>query len=333
MKENGKRNPTLICVDAGTTNTRVWLVREGEILAKEQAMVGVRDTARDGSNARLQQALRDLISKVRLGRENAVPNCVIAAGMITSPLGLMEIPHAPAPAGAAILARSTTSRQFPSITDLPVYLIPGVRIGPLPCDVETVTETDVIRGEETLCVGLNALGKLGPEGTLFNLGSHWKVIKLDRDARVAEGVTSMAGEMIHTTQTQTILADAVPHERPAELDPIWLAAGMGEQRRSGLARALFCVRLLHQRSDGTAEQRLAYLIGAYLASDLDALLRKNIFRPGAPVSITGGGPIAEAWKQALDEHSVSATLVGESEVESAMMAGFSEIARNIFSLS
>jgi 2-dehydro-3-deoxygalactonokinase len=329
MMQNDKRQHTLICVDAGTTNTRVWLTRDGEILAKRQATVGVRDTARDGSNERLQQALRDLIADVRSGTEDDPPACVIAAGMITSPLGLAEVPHVPAPAGTELLARSTTLRRFPAVTELPVYLIPGVRVGPLPCDLETVTDADVIRGEETLCVGMNATGKLGPGGALLNLGSHWKVIKIDQTAKIVESVTSMAGELIHTTQTQTILADAVPQERPAELDPAWLDAGMREQRRSGLARALFCIRLLHQRSDGTADQRFAYLIGAYLASDLDALSQRGIFSPKSQVSITGGGPIAAAWKRALDENSISSSLINEQHVETAMLAGFSQIAKSI----
>src|SRR5262245_9633540 len=273
MNENDNINRPLVCVDAGTTNTRVWLARNGQLIAKTQTSVGVRDTARDGSNQRLQNALRELIAQLENAGDS--PSSVIAAGMITSPLGLVEVPHVPAPAGLAELAASVEHHNFPGITDLPVFLIPGVRCGPVPCDQETVFTADVIRGEETLLFGLSAIGKLGPRSTLLNLGSHWKVIKLDDESRIESSVTSMSGELIHTAQTQTILADAVPGERPAELSQSWLEAGMREQRRSGLARALFCVRLLHQRSSGSADERLAFLIGAFLASDFDALLSRK----------------------------------------------------------
>ena len=111
-----------------------------------------------------------------------------------------------------------------------------------------------------LLVGLHALGLIEPQSTLLNLGSHWKVIEFDARARIASSVTSMTGELIHTAQTQTILAGSVPQTRPDALDQTWLEAGMREQRRSGLARALFCVRLLEQGSDGSAEQRLSFLI-------------------------------------------------------------------------
>jgi 2-keto-3-deoxy-galactonokinase len=39
-----------ICIDTGTTNTRIWLLRGDEILARANAMVGVRDTALESSS-------------------------------------------------------------------------------------------------------------------------------------------------------------------------------------------------------------------------------------------------------------------------------------------
>jgi 2-dehydro-3-deoxygalactonokinase len=319
----------LICVDAGTTNTRVWLTAGDHVIARAQTGVGVRDTARDGSSARLRGALRELINQVRDDSRHRgfaeSPDCVIAAGMFTSPLGLAEVPHVPAPADLNDLAAATRRYSFPDITDLPILLIPGVRSGPRECELETVGATDVMRGEETLCVGLAAIGLLKPRGTLLNLGSHWKVIRFDQDARIASSVTSMSGELIYVTQTQTILAGSVPQSRPTALYPTWLEAGMREQRRSGLARALFCVRLLEQGSDGSAEQRLSFLIGAYLASDIDAMVSRGLINPGSAVVIAGGGVIADAWRDALVASSVSATTLNDMEVENAILTGFQRV--------
>ncbi|HEU0179340.1 MAG TPA: 2-dehydro-3-deoxygalactonokinase [Blastocatellia bacterium] len=321
----------LICVDAGTTNTRVWLTAGALIIARTQTGVGVRDTARDGSSERLRNALRELIDRVRGDARDQgfaqSPECVIAAGMITSPLGLAEVPHVPTPAGLNELAAAARHYSFPEITDLPILLIPGARSGPRRCDPETVGTTDVMRGEETLLVGLHALGLLAPRSTLLNLGSHWKVIKFDERARIASSVTSMTGELIHTAQTQTILAGSVPQMRPSAIDQTWLESGMREQRRSGLARALFCVRLLEQGSDGSAEQRLSFLIGAFLASDMDAMLSRRLLDPDGAVVIAGGGVIAEAWRGALVQSSIRAITLSDSEVENATLAGL----RRLFS--
>jgi len=319
----------LICVDAGTTNTRVWLTVGDQVVARAQAGVGVRDTARDGSSARLRNALRELINQVQGAALNRgcgqSPECVIAAGMITSPLGLTEIPHVTAPAGLNDLAAATRPHSFTEITGLPILLIPGVRYGPRPCDQDTVGTTDLMRGEETLVIGLGALGLLKPRSTLLNLGSHWKVIKLDRDARIESSVTSMTGELIHTAQTQTILASSVPPARPSVIDRTWLEAGMREQRRSGLARALFCVRLLEQGSESSAEQRLAFLLGAFLASDMDAMYARGLLDSQGAVVITGGGAIAEIWRGALAQNSMPAIALNDSEVEKALLTGFRRI--------
>src|SRR5262245_2733310 len=184
MTSGEAREICLICVDAGTTNTRVWLTVGDQVVARAQVGVGVRDTARDGSSARLRDALRELIIQVRDDARNRgfaqSPECVIAAGMITSPLGLAEVPHVMAPAGLNDLAVATRPHGFPEITGLPILLIPGVRCGPRPCDQDTAGDTDLMRGEETLVIGLNAIGLLKPRSTLLNLGSHWKLIKLDQ---------------------------------------------------------------------------------------------------------------------------------------------------------
>jgi 2-dehydro-3-deoxygalactonokinase len=321
----------LVCVDAGTTNTRVWLTAGGRVIARARAGVGVRDTARDGSSERLRDALRELIGLVRGDARDQgfaqSPECVIAAGMITSPLGLAEVSHVPTPAGLKELAAATRQHSFPEITDLPILLIPGARSGPRQCDPETAGTTDVMRGEETLLIGLHALDLIAPRSTLLNLGSHWKVIEFDARARIASSVTSMTGELIHTAQTQTILAGSVPQARPNVIDQTWFEAGMREQRRSGLARALFCVRLLEQGSDGSAEQRLSFLIGAFLASDMDAMVSRGLFDSAGKVVIAGGGVIAEAWRRALTQNSMRAIALNDSEVENALLTGF----RRIFS--
>ena len=313
---------TAIFIDTGTTNTRVWLVRGTEILAHKTAMMGVRDSAREGSTTRLRDCLRELIADVQT-TEKAV--CAIAAGMITSALGLADVPHIAAPAGIAELAAATQRHTFSDVTDLPVLLVPGIGSGPAKCDFHSVTDVDVMRGEETLCAGLVQLGLAPLPCTVLNLGSHWKAIQLDAEGRIASSVTSLTGEMIFTTQTQTILASAVPHERPVNIAYDWAAAGMRTQRQAGLARALFCVRLLEQKGDCTPDERLAFLVGAFVASDLDGLQQSGHLSMDRPVLLTGGGAVADLWNQALAVSRIHSQIITGEETEAAMLAGLSAI--------
>ena len=289
------------------------------MLARAQTQVGVGDTARDRSTARLRVALKNLIDEV--SSEAPPPSWLVAAGMITSSLGLAEVPHVDAPAGLQDLARSLQRHSFPDISELPFFLVPGVRTGPNRCQPEMIGEIDVMRGEETLCVGLIALGMLRGPAVVLTLGSHWKAIRIDEQGRIASSVTSMSGELIHAAQTRTILASAVPVDRPTSIDRRWLEAGIEEQRRSGLPRALFCVRLLEQKSDGTPEQRLSFLIGAFIASDLDGLIDKGTVSGDHRVVITGGSAVAEAWRHALSLASINADTLTESHSEQGLLAG------------
>jgi 2-dehydro-3-deoxygalactonokinase len=317
-----------VCVDMGTTNTRVWLVSGSEILARASASVGARDTARDGSDVRIRAALRDLIAHVRAAEGGAslvTPSCVVAAGMISSPLGLAEVPHVKAPAGKCEISSMVKRQHFSDITDLPVFLVPGVRSGSEHSEPKAIGETDVMRGEETLCVGLMALGLLEAGGTFLNLGSHWKAITVDRDGHISTSVTSMSGELIHAAQSQTILASAVTQKRPQVLDEQWTEAGMREQRRSGLSRALFCIRLLEQRNLCTPDDRFAFLVGAFVASDLDSLVKRGLLTSETPVVITGGGVVATAWHHSLSKISVSSTIISDCQLEQAFLQGLKEI--------
>jgi len=97
-------------------------------------------------------------------------------------------------------------------------------------------------------------------------------------------------------QTETILASAVQQGKPSKIDNDWIEQGMAEERASGLARAMFCVRLLEQSGRGSLARRMSFLLGAFIASDLDSLLKKNILAPDQPVILVGPTPLARARK-------------------------------------
>src|SRR5690606_9677254 len=249
---NGGARASFIGVDMGTTNTRVWRIVDGRIVQRVQAGVGIRDSAVAGRPEVLCEVLRRLLQQLdaAAGAEAAPPPvALVAAGMITSDHGLLEVPHLPAPAGLLELSAAVRVCNMPELCALTVHLVPGVRTGEPLVARERVGQTDIMRGEETLCVGLHAAGILPAGGSLLNLGSHWKVIHLDSAGRVARSATALTGELLHAAQTQTLLAGSVPSERPERLHPDWVEVGRREARGSGLERALCCVRRVDQRAD------------------------------------------------------------------------------------
>ena len=289
-----------ICVDMGTTNTRVWIVKNQNIVDRISEQVGLRDAASQQNESVVRDTLARLIAtaRSRAAELGLQADCVLAAGMLTSPLGLCEVPHIPAPAGEEDLARSLYEFSDPDVTDLPVYLVPGVRSGPRLPNLDSLENTDLIRGEETIVVGLVQAGILLPNTTLLNLGSHWKAIAVDETLRIASSFTTLSGEFIHALQAQTVLASALPQGRFEELDPEWLEKGRRFESRNGTGRAMFGVRLLEQIFHIGPAALSSFLLGAIAQSDLKSMERARVLN--APIIITGEGAAPEAWQRILE---------------------------------
>ena len=316
-------------IDMGTTNTRVWLTSGDRIIARISEKIGIRDATCDGGQG-IRKGLEELIRKACREAEGTAVPCdspgyIVATGMIGSNLGLAEVPHIQAPAGISDLAAAAQWRHFPDISDLPFLLIPGVRSGPACPDATSINQVDIMRGEETVCAGLVTLGTMALPAVVLNLGSHWKAIQLDGNGRIRASVTSLSGELIHAVQLHTIIAGSVLRERPARLSPEWIEAGMAEHRQSGLARALFCARLLDLTHQGSPEDRLAFVVGAFIASDLDALLARGVIGTHTQVALVGHLAISEAWQTALSRVNIQTTLVSQQQAEMALLKAMQRI--------
>lgn len=317
----------VICVDMGTTNTRGWLVHEGRVVASERVAADGKDTARTGVGTAIEQALSYVCSELeRAGRRlGLLPTTAVAAGMITSPLGLVEVPHLRAPVGFQQLVAAAAMRcDVPEVTELPVVLVPGVRTAPSGDDTRA-EDTNVMRGEETLCLGLLQQGRVEARSCVLNLGSHWKLIGLDDEGRVAWSETTLSGELVYGAWRDTILAGALPRDRPIELDPEWIDRGRAAMQERGLARALFCVRLLAQEAGSEAVDRLAFLYGVFLESDLRPWLLRQRLLPASAAVVVGPEAVARAWVDALAEHGIAVTVVGEVEAEASVVAGLQAV--------
>ncbi|MCG8700676.1 MAG: 2-dehydro-3-deoxygalactonokinase, partial [Bacteroidales bacterium] len=87
-------------IDCGTTNSRVYIVnKQAEILSKATKKVGVKDTAIAGNNQVLKDGIKATFEQAlaQAGLETGDVALALSSGMITSEIGLLEIPHLWAP--------------------------------------------------------------------------------------------------------------------------------------------------------------------------------------------------------------------------------------------
>ncbi|MFM9883062.1 MAG: 2-dehydro-3-deoxygalactonokinase [Burkholderiales bacterium] len=263
----------VLTLDTGTSNTRVRAWRDDRIVGRAEAAVGVRDTARTGSDATLRAGIREAIHAAfattsKIDASERGPVLILASGMITSGLGLLEIPHITMPANAAKLAAGMHSAQFADIIDAPIWFIPGVRHDVAPVGLDTASRMDMMRGEETeVCGLLSHLQHAGPRVVLLP-GSHAKFVEMSNDATITRCLSTLSGELLDLLIGQSVLASGLRNGWPDTLDLTALTAGARLSQNEGVSRAAFSTRVLELFSPLAEGSRFSFLLGAILVQDL-----------------------------------------------------------------
>ena len=322
-----------LIIDCGTTNLRVTLLDENKNpVDTVKGEGGVRHTAIDGHNGRLRTMLHDCMEQVftRNGYTMADVERCVASGMITSNMGLLEIPHVVAPAGAAELRAAMQEKVFEDIAPFPIAFIPGVRNFAGQVDLENFSEMDMMRGEEVEAVGLYKL--LAPKGAaMFVLpGSHNKFVAMDAQGRIMGCMTSISGELLDAVTHHTILADAVGHSFVAAdaYNAEMAKAGARESAVSGLGRAAFAGRILNTLGGKARSDIQSYLLGATLALDVQAMQAYIGDQENVEAYVAGKAPVQQCMcdvieaLEAGEAHQVPADLSAKMGLEGVLEIAF-----------
>lgn len=297
-----------ITIDTGTTNTRVVLWDSAcSVRGMVRAAVGVRDTAITGSNQALKtgikEALKTLLEEAGVSSEGV--EAVFASGMLASEVGLLELPHIPAPAGILELAAATRPFLLPDVFPRPIFFIPGVKNSVEPLTEENLEAMDFMRGEEVEALALLALLPQQQPVLLVLPGSHTKFVAVNAGGKITGSVTAITGELLSAITHNTILADAVEHQFVSDetYRREWLFKGYRATEAVGLGRACFSGRVLRLLLSATPGEVANYVLGAVLHSDLLAL--KNTTALGVQshqkIIVAGAGPMTRALVELLRE--------------------------------
>jgi 2-dehydro-3-deoxygalactonokinase len=315
-------------VDSGTTNSRVWLMRGREVLARKQLPVGVRNTAIDGHNRALVQGIRETILELADKGDVAERHqTVIAAGMITSELGLHEVKHVQAPAGLLELGANVHDRDFEDLKGISFHFIPGVRCGPRNADLENVDSVDIMRGEETEVMGaLEEIEQIENGPLLYiHLGSHTKMIQLDAKRRISASASTLAGELMHSILEQTILRRSLPETPFASFNPVFFSQGWEHCERVGFTRALYEVRVLQLNSGFPKEELPSFMLGAIIFEEFRCFQVLAGNASGRQVLLSGLPHLQPAWCFALRSRGFSVRQLNTEETERCFLTGLLRI--------
>jgi len=293
-------------IDTGTTNTRVCLWSPDErLIGTEKRGIGVRNTAIDGDNSRLKGAIRECLENLlaKNGLTYADVSQVIAGGMITSNVGLVEIPHLTAPVSAEDLARGMRVESVPDVCPVPISFIPGVKNSAEAVTLDNFEAMDIMRGEEIETVALMEQAGLSGPCLIVLPGSHTKFVSVDEKGRITGCLTSITGELVSAITNNTIIADAVGRGfvQPETYDREMLLLGCDTAQKSGLGRACFSARILSQFAKESPERLANYILGACLQSDVAAVQASDALKipAGSAALVAGKPPLAQAVTDVL----------------------------------
>lgn len=297
-----------ITIDGGTTNTRIVLWDEqGRMTASCKSEVGVRITAIEGSPASLKKAVKEGIEQVC--REAGITwedvERIAASGMITSNMGLVEIPHIPAPAGIRELRAAAKTVLLPEVCPLPITFVPGVKNSIGRIDLTNFEQMDMMRGEEVETIGMLQHLEAGRPYLLILPGSHTKFVSVDGEGRITGCLTTITGELLQVITCNTLIADAVDKQFVSEdtYDREMLLAGYRAAARAGIGRACFSARILNTFAEKDKRRLANYLLGAVFQNDLTAVKGSSAIQidPGTVAVVAGKNPLRQALCDLLSE--------------------------------
>jgi 2-dehydro-3-deoxygalactonokinase len=269
-------------IDCGTTNTRVYIVDENaNVITHTSQKVGVRNTAISGSNQILKDSIHQLFNSALNQAEIKASEirCIMSSGVITSELGLLEIPHLVAPCNIKTLAEKLMPFQDESVfpKSIPVYLVPGIKnpFDPKIASIKDVGILDSMRGEETQVAGLldNPENKLPCIFTM--LSSHTKYIPIDENKNILGGVTTLSGQLYETLLQESVVGKSIKSEDDYDdsnyFDPEVVNIANHEIMDFGFLRGLMSVRFLDILLHTPWYERKLFAESILAAEDMRAL--------------------------------------------------------------
>lgn len=254
-----------IIMDMGTSNTRLWLCSEDEILACKRREFGAGVSKKQG-RAFLYDSLKGLIEELLLESSVAESDveCILVSGMAGSEIGLLDVPHIPLPADIYRLADSLTVTSLREISDAPFVFVHGLK------KVNGDMLVDIMRGEETETAGILTALKISEDAVLVLPGTHNKIISVSASGEITDFCTTFSGELLNGIITDSILTGQVSHSFNTVEAEVLKGAAYAEEK--GLNAALFHIRVMAKNGKNT-DILSSFLYGAVMGEDIKLIRR------------------------------------------------------------
>lgn len=303
-----------ITIDGGTSNTRVSLTRDEDVISTLRISLGAFSVLDNKSALKeaIKSAIDSLLSISKKSYEDI--ECILASGMITSEFGLCPLDHINVPAGLGKLHQNMERVILDEICPVPFMFVRGVK-----CIGDSLEDTDMMRGEETELMGIMTDSER--ECIYILPGSHSKVIRVNPDREIETFSTLLTGEMVKAISDDTILKDAIDL-KCKNIDYEYLLKGYKFCKEHGINKSLFKVRILKNVFSAGSSQLYSFFLGIILTDEI-----KEVEKYDAPLVVIGGKhQLKEATAAILREVSSKEIIVlSDEQVDQSVTKGLMKI--------
>ena len=272
--------------DWGTSSLRLRLVDAGtrEICAEYRSDTGIAETWRAWLEYAKPQAerihfyqsrLAEAIAQLPVATDAALP--VLLSGMASSSIGLAELPYQPFPfrwdMKQLLVNRITGGEKFTH----PLYLVSGFK-----------TDEDVMRGEETMLLGMDVPDD--DEQIIIFPGTHSKHVFVKKKTGI-DFRSYMTGELFNWLAGQSILKSAVAKGE----DKKSFAEGFMAAEDGNLLHELFTIRSRHLLQQTDPVGNYQWLSGLLIGTEL-----KDLETMDCPVTVVCSEHLKDAYMLGLE---------------------------------
>lgn len=289
-------SPALIAIDWGTSSLRAYLLDDtGNVIDSRSEPRGIMHVP-DGNFSAAYESIT--------AGWPALTS--IAAGMIGSANGWVEVPYCAAPAGTGDLAAKLTR-----IPDVGLHIVPGV--------VTDGRHPNVMRGEETQIVGVFELHPQLAEESRFVLpGTHSKWVEVV-DGKITSSTTFMTGELFAVLRDHSILGRNAAHPSPYD-DAFSRGVLAAQDSPGGISPLLFTARSLVLAQRLAPDASLEYLSGLLIGDEV----RCGLMNGTPPDALIGDSSLCDRYLTALQLFDAQIAPV----IDGAAQAGLFSIAKH-----
>jgi len=292
--------------DCGTSNIRGYLLEDRKVVGWKQLGIGSKDVSISSSREILINGLKSIYDEVigAAGISDTEVAALYASGMVTSPYGLVEVPHALLPLDKEKIRESIFVYHEDSLFHRTINLIRGAKTAEGPLSMDSIDSVNNFRGEEMEVLGACSHIPRDWKCSKYIIllpGSHTHAILLENETLI-DIFSIFSGEIFHALTTATILSSSTDvKNRTVKADREAIRFGCDFFRKYGFARAVYIVHAMKIFDVADNSKRRDCLSSIVISSVVQSLLSnmEGKWSGVTNIAISGAKNIVETYSEVI----------------------------------